>query len=307
MTWPAAFPDAAQQSFVPRNRIALAAPAPAGEKSLLSLGGLLPGPLDPFKLAGSNRSGASRVGLNFWVGKTFSTLRDAALVHRAPLIRSRYPRGHVFPLDLSRFVARRPLKTIIDIGANQGQTAAEFARWFPEASIHSFEPVTANFEVLRNTASKLRGVTAHHAACGSQPGTQFIRYGSHHHLHSLAGSESVTAGDGVAGETVSVTTVDAFCAEHRIDQIDLLKTDTEGYDLEVLRGAEGVLSRGAIRFIFVEAGLNRQPGQTSFCELSEILSQRGFVFSGFYDPMRGGEHKEILWFCNALFTHREAI
>jgi FkbM family methyltransferase len=247
------------------------------------------------------------VGLNFWVGKTFSTLRDAALVHRAPIVWSRYPRGHVFPLDLARFTARRPLKTIFDIGANQGQTATEFARWFPQASIHSFEPVAANFEVLRNAASKLQRVTAHHAACGSQPGAQFIRYGAHHHLHSLAGSDPSAPNEGVAGETVTVTTVDAVCSLHHVDQIDLLKTDTEGYDLEVLKGAEGMLSRDAVRFIFVEAGLNRQPGQTSFCELSDVLSRRGFVFSGFYDPMRGGEHKEILWFCNALFTHRSAI
>lgn len=247
------------------------------------------------------------MGLNFWVGKTFATLRDAALVHRTPVVWSRYPRGHVFPLDLSRFTARRPLKTIFDIGANQGQTAAEFARWFPHASIHSFEPVAANFQELARQTAGLAGVTAHHAACGSQPGTQFIRYGVHHHLHSLASSDSSPGGESVPGENVVVTTVDAFCAQHHIDQIDLLKTDTEGYDLEVLKGAEGMLSRNAIRFIFVEAGLNRQPGQTSFCELSDVLSQRGFVFSGFYDPMRGGEHKEILWFCNALFTHQSAI
>ncbi len=249
------------------------------------------------------------MGINYWIGKTFCTMRDAALVRRAPLLYSRYPRGRVFPLDLARLTASRPLKMIFDVGANEGQTAAEFAHWFPTATIHSFEPVAANFQKLQQRVAGLPRATAHHAGCGSTSGTQFIHYGGHHHLHSLVGAADPQAGDAaasVAGEQVTVTTIDEFCADQRIDSIDLLKTDTEGYDLEVLKGAQGLLSRGAVRFIFVEAGLNHQPTQTPFCAVSDLLARQNFVFSGFYDPMRGGEHKEILWFCNALFTHRDA-
>ncbi len=250
------------------------------------------------------------MGINYWIGKTASTVRDAALVRRAPILWKRYPRGHVFPLDIARLTADRPLNMILDIGANVGQTATEFARWFPQATIHSFEPVAANFQQLKQRVAGSARITAHHAACGSKSGTQFIRYGAHHHLHTLAGSVAGADSDVASpadGETVHVTTVDEFCSQQRIDKIDLLKTDTEGYDLEVLRGAESLLSRGAVRFIFVEAGLNRQQSQTSFCAISDALAPRNFVFSGFYDPIRGGDHKEILWLCNALFTHRDAF
>ena len=46
---------------------------------------------------------------------------------------------------------------------------------------------------------------------------------------------------------VDVTTIDLFCAEHRIERINLLKIDTEGHDLDVIRGASNMLRRGEYR------------------------------------------------------------
>jgi FkbM family methyltransferase len=249
------------------------------------------------------------VGLNYWVGSTMTTLRDEALVRRLPGLWSRYPRGQVLTLDVARLAGSQPVRMVFDVGANQGQTAAEFSRWFPGATVHSFEPVAANYSELAREAARLPNVVPHHAACGADEGSLFIRYGVHHHLHSLAGAgaRADEAVEGKDGETVMVMTVDAVCESEGIAQVDLLKTDTEGYDLEVLKGAARMLARGSIRFIAAEAGLNGQTGQTPFCELQKTLLDADFVFSGFYDPMRGGVRKEILWFCNALFTHRSVV
>jgi FkbM family methyltransferase len=51
---------------------------------------------------------------------------------------------------------------------------------------------------------------------------------------------------------VSVRTIDDFCAEQAIAEIDLLKIDTEGYDLQVLEGARSLLTRGRVRFVYSE-------------------------------------------------------
>jgi len=45
---------------------------------------------------------------------------------------------------------------------------------------------------------------------------------------------------------ITATTIDDFCLIHKIDQIHLLKVDTEGHDMEVLLGAEKVLRDGAV-------------------------------------------------------------
>jgi hypothetical protein len=40
------------------------------------------------------------------------------------------------------------IKTVLDIGAHEGKTAIQFLSLFPEAAIHSFEPIPACYEKL---------------------------------------------------------------------------------------------------------------------------------------------------------------
>jgi FkbM family methyltransferase len=56
----------------------------------------------------------------------------------------------------------------------------------------------------------------------------------------------------IAPITVKCPTVDLFCAERKIKKIDVLKIDTEGFDLEVLKGADAMLKRGAVSFVYLE-------------------------------------------------------
>jgi hypothetical protein len=51
-----------------------------------------------------------------------------------------------------------------------------------------------------------------------------------------------------------MTTVDKFCKEKGVDRIDLLKIDTEGCELQVLKGAQEMLSGGYIKVIQFEFG-----------------------------------------------------
>ena len=51
---------------------------------------------------------------------------------------------------------------------------------------------------------------------------------------------------------VDCTTIDRFCSECSIKKIDVLKIDTEGFDLEVLKGATSMLAHKAIKFIYFE-------------------------------------------------------
>jgi hypothetical protein len=46
--------------------------------------------------------------------------------------------------------------------------------------------------------------------------------------------------------SVPLTTLDLYCADAGIDRIHIVKCDTEGHDLSVLRGASGMLASGRI-------------------------------------------------------------
>ncbi|MCS7231653.1 MAG: FkbM family methyltransferase [Elusimicrobiota bacterium] len=51
---------------------------------------------------------------------------------------------------------------------------------------------------------------------------------------------------------INVITLDEFCKDRSIEHINILKIDTEGYDLKVLKGASDVLSKKSIDLIYTE-------------------------------------------------------
>src|SRR6185312_2783845 len=59
------------------------------------------------------------------------------------------------------------VKTILDVGANQGQFALSAKHFYPQAAIHSFEPVPAVFNILRHNTRKTNGINTYNFALGS--------------------------------------------------------------------------------------------------------------------------------------------
>lgn len=250
--------------------------------------------------------------LNFWVGKTLAVGQNAILRRRLPGLNTRYPRGRVMPLDLVRFAEaddQGPVRRVLDVGANDGGTSLELAKWFPDAEFHAFEPIAATFATPRRRTEGHLRIKPHQLACGTTAGELTVVLQEDDQVNTLRDATIVQGGDGAAAggtEVVTVTTVDEHCERCGWESIDLLKTDTEGFDLEVLRGAEQLLSCGAVRFVYSEVAFHGQPHHTSFCNLLSHLRPRGYILSGFYEPFRWGPAKSKLGFCNALFV-REAV
>ena len=79
---------------------------------------------------------------------------------------------------------------------------------------------------------------------------------------------------------IRLETLDSFVAEHGVHQVDLLKIDVEGYELEVLKGASAALERGAVRYVYAECVFapDSIESHTDFFEMHRVLSQWGFSF-----------------------------
>jgi FkbM family methyltransferase len=104
------------------------------------------------------------------------------------------------------------------------------------------------------------GFHAYNLGCAAEPG-QLILYdyragdgdggGSTH--ASLSHGAIVRGSDQPTSETpVEVVTLDNFCRQMNISNIRLLKIDTEGFELEVLKGAKDLISRQAIEIVQFE-------------------------------------------------------
>lgn len=215
------------------------------------------------------------------------------------------PKGWDEYHDIKTVMRGVPVRGIFDIGANIGQTAVECAVHFPEAAIFSFEPVKATFDSLRFTTRNFRQIRCWNLGFGDAAGEMPIFRREIHSLDSLLPNLDEQRSKLLASELVTITTVDSFVREQGITGLDIIKVDTEGYDLHVLRGAAETLRRGWIKVIMVECGLGCRNAR--FVPLDEILSHLdgfGFRLMGIFDQREwNGEHR--IGLCNALFVSEQ--
>lgn len=174
-------------------------------------------------------------------------------------------------VDLSALAVGR-VETIFDVGANIGQTVEELSSVIDYGSIHAFEPVPASYAQLQAVAARHANVHCHNVALGSQPGAVQM------HAMGSAGTNSLLAASGADSIDVPVETVDAFAEKHGINSIDLLKIDTEGYEVEVLLGASAMLSQGKVRFVLAECEFTLRPNEPhgDFFKIAELMLGHGY-------------------------------
>lgn len=175
-----------------------------------------------------------------------------------------------------------------DIGANWGQTTNKMRNRYPDAKIHAFEPSKNCFESLKGNF-KGNNVSLHNLAVGSSCGQLEFNEYSWSALNSLL---KRAYGSAKILETylVDVVTVDEFCENNGVSHINLLKTDTEGYELNVLKGASEMMRQNKIQFVYVEVFFNENyVGQSSFGDIYNFLLENCFELVRFYDVLYTNE------------------
>jgi FkbM family methyltransferase len=245
-----------------------------------------------------NRGGLG-ARLRYRIGKSAIGAVDFLIVHRLLPFGTRFPIGIRLHHDLNRFLGHQP-GVIVDAGANVGQTALAFARYWPQASIHSFEPVGASYEKLCASCAALPAIKCYRYALGDAERETSIALQENSELNSLASQDvQVTT---AASERIRVRRLDDWAAEQGVARIDLLKMDVEGYELQVLEGATGLLRAGKIDAVFAECRfLRNDTPQVLFQDLDLRLTDAGLLFSGFYDSYRWGPSKRWTAFANGLW------
>ena len=211
------------------------------------------------------------------------------------------PPGRDWVVDLQRLLRAERAPVLFDVGANVGQVSRRLAAAFPApARIFAFEPASATFAQLATSLAAHPHAQPHQLALGDKPGRLQLHHGINSELNRIVPVAEL--GDGTH-EDVEVATLDQLATRLGVERIDVLKTDTEGYDGNVLRGAAGLLQRGAIRAVVSEATFDSAgEWHTRFDEIRGQLEPHGFCLHNIYDCALWGCH---LKYCNVLFL-REA-
>jgi FkbM family methyltransferase len=215
--------------------------------------------------------------------------------------------------DLRRILEGHPVTTVFDVGANDGQSAVEFAKLFPEASIHSFEPLKETFDLLTKTTQSFKQIKPVNVALWDAPETRKMFVNKYSPTNSLLPNapdaqafvpeDQMTA---VSSAMIQVETIDGYCAAKHIAFVDLLKLDAQGYEQRILLGGEGMLAGGKVAAVFAEVLFAPlYEGQAYFHEIYGELWKHGFRLTSIYSPAVNSGHY-ISW-CDALFIHPETL
>ncbi len=146
-------------------------------------------------------------------------------------------------------------KVIFDVGANCGDWTKIALKENPNTIVHCFEPCSKAFNKLINE-NKNSKVTANKIAMSSKTGTSEIFIFDVCDSYNSINKRDIGYGIGKPNktETVELETIDNYCEKNNIKKIDFLKIDTEGHELEVLKGAIEMLNKNLIDIIQFEYG-----------------------------------------------------
>ncbi len=228
-----------------------------------------------------------------------------------------FPGRHGLSYAEERFLKRHSAAfsdgVLFDVGANHGSYTKFLSLLAPQSRIYSFEPHPATFASLQSRVTSTN-VTLVNKAVSDEIGICQL-----HDFAKQDGStqaslarESVELFDrDVITHAVSVTTLDTFMSEARISKINFLKIDTEGFDINVLRGARNALERGAIKMIqfeFIPADIAMRVSMRDFFELLGSYSLYRLCLNGSLLPLETYSVKrcEVYVTHNIVAIHNEA-
>lgn len=186
-----------------------------------------------------------------------------------------------------------PRPIIFDIGANEGQSIERMLNIFQSAKLYSFEPIPSLAERLSKKFSaeiEEGKLVVQNLACGNS-NTKSIFYvnaiSGHSSLLKLNNSQWLIRRSNEVGTSpenytveeidVSIVKLDTFVDQFAIKNIDVLKVDTQGTEIEVLQGAKRLLSDNRIGVIQVEVIHNAiYNSKSTFFELEKLLESHEY-------------------------------
>ncbi len=185
--------------------------------------------------------------------------------------------------DLRKIVGNdRPV--VFDVGANRGQTIERIRHTFARPVIHAFEPGRDTFAELQRRMTGIPDLHLSNVALGERVESRTFFDTDPPDMSSLL-EQSVDAWGRIKGTyPVEVTTLDDYCAAHGVERIDILKSDTQGFDLDVIKGARRMIDHRSIKLILMEITFSDMyKGSPRFDEIYAHLAERRFALVSFYD------------------------
>lgn len=222
----------------------------------------------------------------------------------ATLVLKKIPLGFDPIINIKHQFPNYKTSIIFDVGANIGQSENMYSNQFKDASIYCFEPVKETYNILIKNI-KGRNTNCFNCALGELNGVAEMQIDK----NNLISESNALVNDLKIDNTkyiyekIDIITIDTFLQKNTITNINFLKIDTEGNDLNVLKGAKETLATEKIDFIQVEVGMNAlNKLHVSFIDVVDFLKTYNYNIYGIYDQIHEFQlNRPILRRCNIVF------
>lgn len=189
---------------------------------------------------------------------------------------------------------------ILDIGAYEGQWAKSVGGIFPEAKVLMIEGQKSKEGILTEISKELRGSSLRIALLGSEKKT--VEFNIYETASSVLKEHNET---GAAIESRSLELLDELVKNTGFEYPDLIKIDTQGYELEILRGGLNTLSHA--KAVLLEVSFLDIYNNTPLADdVLSFMKSNGFVLYDICSIMRR-PYDKALFQSDFLFVKEDSI
>lgn len=199
---------------------------------------------------------------------------------------------------------------IFDVGGNNGQSIEAYLRHFNYPIIHSFEPVKTDFDLMVKKFKDNKDIFLNNFALGDQTGEKELNITASTVNSSFnkikSGEDWLKARSNelkvknapdvkdfkiITTQKVNIIKLDDYVKDNKINHIDLLKIDTQGYEDKVLEGSLDTLRDNKVKAIITEIMFDDiYDKYFSFSDIEKFILPYNFRMVGLRLP------------CNNLFS-----
>lgn len=171
------------------------------------------------------------------------------------------------------------VKTVLDIGANIGAASVFFAMMYPQAKVFALEPADAPFSLFKFNSRPFNNVTGFPFGLDAHDKQVSLYHGK---ADTMEASVYPTDRTNFDCEQVQLLSASKFLAEQAIERVDILKLDTEGCEVPILRSLQSYLP--AVKVLYVEYHSERDRRL-----IDELLAETHVLWRGHIGLVHRGE------------------
>ena len=208
--------------------------------------------------------------------------------------------------DIYKIKIQKANAIILDVGANRGQSIERFTKVINDPVIHAFEPNIEEYNYLIKKFKSNKNIYLNNLGVSEKSeiielnvtvnsgNSSFYKINKNTEWIKIRSKQFNTNQDNFVKniQKADCETLDQYCSKNKIEEINLLKIDTQGYEDKVLSGASNLIKNKNIEFIELEIMLDDVYEKTmSFYEVEKKLLNNyklyGVDYQGFKNLSEG--------------------